>query len=438
MKFLFVQKSGLPWHGIMSLAATLKDKSVDVDLILTDEEKRPLEYIKKFGPDFVGFPVITGEHAWIQPFAEEIKERLPKVKIVMGGPHATFYPETLSNKAWIIRGEAELLLADLLNHDGEPHTVGPADLLNDLDVLPAPDRSIYYKYSHLAKATTKQFLTGRGCPYNCSFCCNHLLRKMYKGHSWVRRRSPENVMREMMQVQYLYGFKTASFSDDVFTLNTKWLEEFLDYYRAELGLPFLCNTRYEQVNEEMLEILKNAGCYGLEMGVESGSEFIRREILTKGKGTNEQITNAGRLIKKFGLRLKTYNMIGLPHETLRDAFKTIELNTKMKPDFAACSFLIPYPRYKIAEYFDTTKLPNSIYKPLDGTSKEIINLQTFFFIATKFPRLTPIIKLLIRLPPNKLFRLLASVFYGLFMSKVHRLTLRDMWRYARHIDPFRI
>jgi radical SAM superfamily enzyme YgiQ (UPF0313 family) len=434
MRYIFVQRNGMAWHGCQNISAMLKQMGNDVDLILTDYEKRPLEYIKKYQPDFVLFPVITGEHLWVQQFASEVKKELPKVKTVMGGPHATLYPDTLKAD-FIVCGEADYLEPDLLSKDNGILYYEP---VRDITLLPQQDRSIYYKYEHLGKASSKQFLSARGCPFSCSFCFGHMSHKMYPDTPRVRRRTPDQVIGEIGSVRARYGLETVSFTDDVFTLNLEWLKKFLDLYKNEIKLPFICNTRFDIINKELLEMLKDAGCYSLEMGIESGVPLIRQRILNKSDKGNEDIIKAGRLIKSFGLGLKTYNIVGIPTESLEDALETVKLNAEIKADQTSCSFMTPYKYYDIAKYYpDGVELTDSIYKPMKHLSKEIINLQTFFFIATKYPFLLPLIKQLIKLPPNIFYRSMAKLIYGLFMARVHKLTIGDMWRY-RKISAFRI
>lgn len=439
MKFLFIQKSGLPWHGVMSLSAILKQDGVETDLILTDGEK-PIPYIRKYNPDFVGFHVISGEHPWVIGLCQAIHKSFHKVKTVVGGPHVTFCPETMTDHAdYIVRGEAEESILTLCSNP--PSGIMPlSPLVEQLSCLPMPDRTIYYKYAHLAKSTVKQFLTGRGCPYNCSFCLNHLARRLYDGQRWVRRRSPENVIAELLQVKENYGFKTISFSDDTFGLDRNWLSKFLYMYKHEVKSPFMCNVRCDTADRELIGMLKDGGCYGVEMGVESGSERIRRDILNKGTATNQKVRDAGRIVKDYGMILKTFNMIGIPTETLDDCFDTIKLNSEMHPDHASCTFLTPYPKYDISKYFGSQMLnqEGSYLEPPEQVSNQVINLQTFFFVAVKFPRLIRLTRILIKCPPNRIYRLLARFIYGLFMAKCHRLTIGDMVRYGLHIKLTRL
>ncbi|NIM47625.1 MAG: radical SAM protein [Candidatus Aenigmarchaeota archaeon] len=469
--FLFVQKSPFPSFGPMFISAVLKKNGYNCDLILASEEKDLIKTILDKKPLIVSFPTITGEHKWILETAREIKKKSKgRILTLLGGPHPTYYPEIIKEKGVdiISLGESEDAILELIcalknkkdikkimnlwikeNDKIYKNEIRP--LVYDLDNLPFPDREIYYKYDFLKKASVKQFLTGRGCPYSCTFCANNLLRKIYQGKGrYIRRRSPDNVISEMKDVRKKYGMKTLSFTDDNFISNQVWLDEFLPKYKKEINLPFMCNVTANLVTESLIKKLKSAGCYGVSMGIESGNEKLRKEILGKYI-TNSQILSAGKTIKKYKLILKTYNILCLPGETVESAFETILLNAAIRPDHTSCSLLQPYPKYDITEFakknnylprnFDVDDVFDSIYSdsPINVSNKnQIKNLQTFFFIAVKYPKLIPLIRMLIKLPPNFVYKWLAKLFYGFYMSRVHKLTLLDIVRYAIHCDPFKI
>ncbi|MFH1073880.1 MAG: radical SAM protein [Candidatus Firestonebacteria bacterium] len=324
-------------------------------------------------------------------------------------------------------------------------------LIEDLDSLPSPDRKIYYKYSFLGKASVKQFLTGRGCPYDCTFCSNHLLRRMYEGKGkYIRRVSPEKIIEEIKTVRQKWGFRSISFTDDVFVMAPAWLDEFLPLFKKEIGVPFMCNVRVNLVTEALVVKLKANGCYGVAMGIESGNEDLRNRVLKK-RISNEEIIKAGRLIKSNGLKLKAFNMLGLPGETFEQALETLEINMKIRPDFTPVALLEPYPKYEITDYavskgylnknYGLDDVAGSIYVPSKIELKDkdkIINLQSFFFLAVKFPVLLPLIKKLVNYKPNIFYKLLTKIIYGYYMSRIHRLTLGDIIRYALHIDATQV
>lgn len=467
MYIIFIAGNSLPSFGLMSVSGVLKTNGHKCELLLLGEEKDVIGIVAKKQPDLVGFSCFTGKHNTMLNIAKRIRQK--GIKVVLGGPHPTYYPEVINEEGVdiIVRGEAEGAMLELagaldsgkditsignlwVKKDGNIYENELRPLIENLDSLPFPDRELYYKYSFLRKSSVKQFLTGRGCPYICSFCSNHLLRKMYaqKG-DFVRRRHPDNVIEEMRQVKSKYGFKTVSFTDDTFILDARWLQDFLPKYRNQIKVPFMCNVRANLVNEAIIKLLKSGGCYGVAMGIEAANEKIRNEVLMKNI-SDEQILSAGNLIKSYGLVLKTYSMLCVPQETVEDGFKTLELNARIKADHAACSLLVPYPRYYIAEYaikngflknsFCVNDVPDSIYKnsPIDLKDKRALhNLQSLFILGVKFPALVPLIRKLIKLPPNVIYRLLSVFLYGFYASKAHRLTIADMVRYALHLEAFK-
>lgn len=455
--------------GVMSLAAVIKEAGWEADLVLPEEENI-FRKVAEFRPDVAAFPVFTGEHQWVLKTARQLKKRHTQVFILLGGPHPTYYPEIIQEKGIdaIIRGEAEGAVLDLLGalekkrpllkiknlwlkKDKKIYKNPLRPLVEDLDSLPLPDREIYYQYDFLRKASVKQFLSGRGCPYNCTFCSNHLLRKMYNGKGkYLRRHLPARVIREIKEVEEKYGFAVISFTDDVFVSDKVWLSEFLSLYKKEIQVPFMVNVTAHSLDEETAKMLSKAGCYGVAMGVESGNEELRFKVLKKFI-TNEQIIESGRLAKKYGLKLKTYNILSLPGETWENVWETVKINQAIKPESATASLLQPYPNYEITKLaikngllpktFDVEDVGESIYlsSPIRLPQKrEFENLQRFFPLVVAFPWATPLVKRLIKLPPNPLFTFLGRVFYGLFMSRVHRLTWGDVIRYFRHMDPFKV
>lgn len=469
MKVVFVQSSVFPQIGIMYLSAIAKERGFETCVLADDEEEDIFRTILRIKPILVGISVYTGDHLKAICLCKKLKNK--NIMTVLGGPHPTYYPEIIYEDSveMIIRGEAEGTFAELLDSIKEKKSLIKIKnlwikknnkvyknelrgIVNDLDSLPVPDRSVYYKsYPFLREISTKQFLTGRGCPYLCTFCSNHILRELYRGKGkYLRRLSPRRAIDEIVEVKIKYGMKTLSFSDDVFATDNMWLDEFIPLYKKRVGLPFMCNLTANLVTPKLIKKLKMSGCYGISMGIESGNENIRTKVLKKYI-SNKQIIFAGRVIKQYGLVLKTYNIICLPGEEIDEAFETIKINALIKPDQTSCSFLQPFPKYEITEYaknkgfldknYNVNDYVGSIYKIspiISKTKNQLENLQTFFFIGSKFPFLLPVIKLLIKLPPNSGYRLVAKVFYGVYMGRVHRLTLRDMINYARHINPIKI
>lgn len=469
MTFLFIQKNAFPLEGVMSLAAVIKNIGWQAEVALAGEEDI-FQALKKYQPKIVGFPVFTGEHHWVLNLAREIKKKHPGIFILLGGPHPTYYPEIIYKRGvdGIIRGEGEGAVVDFLEgyikggsinkiknlwvKKGKKVYKNPLrPLIEPLDILPIPDREIYYRYGFLKNASVKQFLTTRGCPFNCTFCSNHLLKKLYRNKGkFVRRYSPKRVLKEMRGVKEKYGFQTISFTDDVFVYDRVWLKRFLPKYQKEIGAPFICNITASVLDDSLARLLKKGGCYGLAMGVESGVEMIRIDVMKKII-TNKQIKESAKIAHKYNLALKTYNILSLPGESLEDALATIKLNAEIKPTSAAASLLQPYPGYEITKYaiqhnflpksYGTEDVEESIYlsSPIKGRDyQRIENLQALFPLLAAHPWLIPFVKPFLNIQSKTLFRFLARLTYGYYTSKVHRLSFKDKVRYLRHLDPLKV
>jgi anaerobic magnesium-protoporphyrin IX monomethyl ester cyclase len=460
VKLLFIQKLSLFTLGPASISAFIKSKGHECDILLASEEKNLIEKIRQYSPDIIGFSCTTGEHIWVLEMAEKIKKTF-NVPIILGGPHPTFFPEVLENPYVdiICIGEGEHATLELLDkmsrkqditkiknlwvkEDNNIYKNPVRPLISNLDELPFPDRDVYYKYNFLRKLKLKNFISGRGCPYNCTFCFNHSIQKIYANKGkYVRRRSVKNMIDEIIEVKRKYGLKYITFSDDTFILDKKWLEEFLSEYRSKINLPFSCNVRANLIDEDLVRLLKKSNCYVVSMGVESGDEELRNIVLKKGV-TDKQIRDAARLFRKYNLRFKTFNMIALPGETFYKTFENINLNIEIKPTIAGAAILQPYPKLEITDYaikkglldsdpfsqkfgISRTDKSSTILKMNERDKQRFENLQCFYPLIVKFPILRPYIRSLINLPPNKVFKYIEKLTYGILSKRLYKIDLID-------------
>jgi anaerobic magnesium-protoporphyrin IX monomethyl ester cyclase len=134
----------------------------------------------------------------------------------------------------------------------------------------------------------------------------------------------------------------VQFLDAILFPNPRWLREFAPLYKKCIGLPFSANLRADFVTEETAGILADMGCRVTRFGVESGDEHMTREILNRGLDV-EDIRRAFAILEKRGIERWSYNIVGLPEETLPMALKTIRLNAEIKPDLALAFIFYPYP-----------------------------------------------------------------------------------------------
>lgn len=442
-KVLFLQTIQFEYTGVMSISAYLKRAGHDVDLLLESEEGSSFySRIKSHDPDLVAFSAMTGDHVRCLEIATQVKKLLD-VPILMGGPHTTFFPETVEHPALdiVCRGEGEEAVAELcrridrgqdfsdvrnlwVKRNGTivRNDVGPGE--NDLDNYPMPDREIYYKYPYLRDYPTKPFITARGCPYLCSFCFNRDFNRMYHGKvKMLRRHSPQRAIEEMVQVKNQYPLNRLFINDDIFILDRDWLAEFLPSYRREVGIPFACNVRVNLVDEEKVRLLKEAGCYMVMFGIESGDPELRKDILKKNI-TDRQIYRAAELFRRYDIRMKTFNILGLPDETLENGLKTVRINADIKVDYPWCSILQPYPRTELAEIarskgllkddFSLDDLEASFFSGSvlkQPNIRQLIRLQKLFYVGAKMPWTIPIIARLVKLPLDRLFFLVFALTY---------------------------
>ncbi len=453
---LFIQNNQFEYFGPMYLSAVLKQNGHNCKLFVPSQEKNIINEIKKNNPDAFLVSCMTGHHGKDIGFLKELKLRFSK-PILLGGPHPTFFQDVLKIPEidYICIGEGEEFIVDFANKldskgriesipnlgckkNGKIKINPVRNLIKDLDKLPFADRTLYYDhYPALAQYPTKRFLATRGCPYNCSFCFNHTLQSIYSGKGkYMRYRSPENIIEEINQVKALYPTRTIRFPDDSLTINKKWLYAFLKIYKKNIKLPFSCLVRANELDEDIVTALKEANCINVFFGIETGNENLRNNILHKSL-KNEDIIKGAHLLRKHKISFGTYNMLGLPGETLELAFETIKLNQKIKNTLPSSTIMQPYPRTEIVNYalkhgyldkkpdvdLITGMLSDSLFK-IKNINK-FINLNSFFYIAVRFPFLIPLIKLLIKFPPNGFYRFLSFISVGRVRLKAQNLTILE-------------
>ncbi len=456
MKCLFVYKTAsldiTDPMGIMCLIANIKKHGHQADLFLTNLEKDLFAAVRNYAPDVIGFSVTSGSETYYMGLIRRLRQHLPFLSI-LGGPHPTFFPEILNEPEVdiICRGEGDDAVVELLDRLRDGRDYGDVanlwvkkngqvvqnpmrPLIADLDRLPFPDRDSFLKYYAYRHSSVKHFLSSRGCPYDCTYCFNHMLKQLYRdevgGGTYCRIRSVDNVIREIEAVRDNYPLKIVYFHDDLFIMNSAWLKEFSATYKERVGLPMICYVRANLVTEEVVQSLKEANCVTIAMGVESGNDSIRRNVL-KRRMSDEQIIEAGRLFHKYGISIMTQNMVGLPEETIDNAYETININRKLRPAYAWVSIFQPYPRtemhaYCIAKgYLDPHHVQHASYQvesPINtGTTKrQFENLHKLFALAIENSLVLRLSRTLISWPKTPLF----NIAYRLFKGYTHIFRLK--------------
>lgn len=446
-RIVFLQKEWEDNLGVLWIVSNLQAHGFDARVLV--EEKNTYKELAYLRPAVVGYSCMTGQQQWVQESVGRVREAGLASLCVMGGPHPTFFPDALARSGLdgIVRGEGEATTLALMqaivegkdyhqlpgtwwNVDGVIQQNPMACLLSTLDQLPAPDRSYYARYPFLAQNPYKIFITGRGCPFKCTFCFNHALHQLYgKTALYIRRHSPEYVLEELKAVHAAWGLHEVRFSDDHFTMSTKWLRAFLPEYKKHINRPYSVNARVDTLSEEKIALLAESGCRLLCFGIETGREDLRNNMLNKVI-TDEQIYTAAALLKKYKISFLTSNIIGLPGERPEDAWNTIRLNQKIGT---------PLPWYSMMQYFPGTEIFNQAARaniiPADFSPdsiknyfsndyvqqpdmKELRNIHAFSILASRFPALTPMLRWVARhVPYNKLFGLVFSVSNGVLAAK---------------------
>jgi len=353
--------------GIGSIAAVLKEAGHQVSLLYLQDrwkKERLLRRVREEAPDIIAFSTATQQWRYVKEYSQVLKESLD-IPIVCGGNHATLAPEEVISSGtidWVCIGEGELAMVELLHRlqEGQPTKDianiwqvtrkkrviknGPRPLIEDLNSLPFPDREIF-DFDRLLKSNGYYLtiMAGRGCPYACTYCCNPAFNRLYDGlGKVVRTRSPERVIEEITSLRQRYRIDLVDFMDEVFPFRRDWLKQFCQLYAEKVGLPFHLMIRPEMVQKGKLKLLKEAGCQLVRIGIESGNEEFRRQVLNR-QVSNKDIIKAFEEADKLGLKTYSFNMVGLPDETAAHIRDTIALNKLIRPNHIQVSVFYPYP-----------------------------------------------------------------------------------------------
>ncbi len=475
-RILFLQDSGLNESlAVTDLSSWLKSNGHETSLLLEAEEKNLTGEIISANPTLVVIPCPVGGEQVAKRLAKISKTSMPNVPVMMGGTSATFEPSLAldPNIDAVCAGEAEGVTLELVERitanepfsdlanlstqtDGKLISNHPRPLLQNLDDLPMPDRDLYFKHPFIARFPWKKFATGRGCVHSCSFCWNPNLKELYDNadrdlnrgrSSFVRRKSPERAVEEVAWVKERYPLSAVHFSDDLFTIGTRWLEDFAELYSSRVGVPFTCNSSVELVTKNTVEALAAAGCRGLAIGIETGNEDLRSQILNK-RVSNDQVREAARLIKSAGLELTTFNMLGSPGESISDVFETVRLNREIGADHMRVALAVPMPHSEWEQQaWDSGHLTEDYSSGLEGglskpkttfqgsETKAFENFYYIFRLMVRYPKFEPGLRAMLKLKSSKPlhpFRLLNA----LEEKRIFNLAWGEGLRFFSHVgDP---
>lgn len=368
-----------PSIGISSIAAFLKKKGFGVKVVDMYEYSwsEVISSLENSHVDVVGISCLSGQHFNCYQIARLAKEIIePQPVTILGGPHATAFDEQIANHYpqidFVVRGEGEVTTFELLeaiknkkdlqtvkgivyNDDGKVIKTGDREPIESLDVLPFPDYSYfdfeknnYLNDGHLdidpsligtEKLKYAPIITTRGCPYHCLFC------GIYWGHK-VRFRSVENVLAEIESLFESYRIKHFSIMDDSFCVSINRVEKFCQsLLDRNLKITWTCVARIKPISERMLRMMKEAGCIGLNFGVESGSDEM---LKTMNKNTTlDEIVHAFDLVNRIGIRSYALLMVGNPGESKETIEDTVKFIRRCKPQGVIVSPTVILPNSQL-------------------------------------------------------------------------------------------
>jgi radical SAM superfamily enzyme YgiQ (UPF0313 family) len=406
----------IPPLGLLYLAASLQSRGFEVRVIDLDLERekaqaaRIAEICREFSPNLVGISGLTPQMDNLYALARGIKSALPSVPLVCGGAHASALPEQTMKECpqldAVVTGEGELSFASVAEgkefseipgawfREGGKIVRGlPQAVLHDLDSIPLPARELidlgrYEGWSPFKQRPSTHIIASRGCPFNCVYCSEKAVFGF--GH---RRRSPKKVVDEIQMLIEKYGIREIAFYDDLFTANKQWVMDICnEILSRKLKFSWKALSRVDTVSQEMLDKMKEAGCWLVFFGYESGSQRILDNINKKIR--LEQSLEATKMARKAGLKAFGFFMIGNKGDTPETIRETISFAHKVRPDFCQFSIVRPDPGSPLymefkseieakhiswGDYYafpkDTTKMP------LVGTNLSAEELMRFRDIA---------------------------------------------------------
>jgi anaerobic magnesium-protoporphyrin IX monomethyl ester cyclase len=378
MKILFVQpgvyevNNEYPPIGISYLASATRNEGHTVDIYdaasVGCSLTSALEFAIDFQPDVLCLSLYTIGLVEQYKFIKRVKKAIPWVTILAGGPHATALSihtmKECSEIDFLVFGEGEHTIVELFKaiegkmkpislngicyrNNGEVVQNEPRELINNLDEIPFPAFELLkkngFRYSRRSFNLTDNvgvIMSSRGCPFNCAFCF-----KATFGNR-LRRRSPQNVVNEMQWQIKEFSVKEFQFLDDLFAVNSNWLNKFFDELNNQnLKVPWKCLSRVNSVNEEDFRNMHKHGCYGIEFGIESGNDQVLKDA---NKGiTTVQIRKAFKTAKKIGFLTFGFFIFGLIKDTHKTIKQTLKFAKEIRPDLCGFAVLLPFPGTQI-------------------------------------------------------------------------------------------
>jgi radical SAM superfamily enzyme YgiQ (UPF0313 family) len=320
-----------------------------------------------FSPDLVVVSIVEDNYRYAHHMLEIVKSLDKRITTLAGGSTPTVVPRIVMENSYIdyvIQGEGEeacVEFCDLLERGKSAEGIrnlwytqngviksNPVRPFVDMNTLPIQNLD-FWDVRHFIKPyggeiyKSGYYEMSRGCMNKCTYCINHSLQNCLRSAGkYYRRKSVDRLISEIKTHKEKYQLERIFFTDDNFLFMPEHtFNQFIDRWKSEISLPYWVNTTVETINAGRLEKLKASGCDGISIGVESGSEWLRRNILNR-KTRNSTIINTFQLIHEYGIRTSSNIMMGFPAEHEDDVFESVKLLNIIKPKSLDVTFVTPY------------------------------------------------------------------------------------------------
>jgi len=365
-----------PPLGLSYVAATLEQSGFKTEILDANAEflspEETAERIINSQAKYIGFTSVTSTIPLVCKVSSLVRARNGNSVIFVGGPHVTFAAtETLKDCQAIdivVRGEGERTASELVKKmeagediagikgitfrkGGQIAENPDRELIEDIDDIPLPARHLLPIYLYSPSALDNlgfkgskyaTIITARGCPNKCVFCSSAAFWKR------IRARTPENVVDELAKLVERYGVKHVEFLDDTLILSKERMERICHLIlERNLHIKWSCYARINHVTAELVSLMKKSGCKFIQFGVESGNQEILDRV--QKNITLEQVRIAAKIVRRAGIKLMCFFMIGLPGDTEETVRQTIEFAKELKPNFALFCITTPFPGTNLYE-----------------------------------------------------------------------------------------
>ncbi len=373
-----INKQVFPPLGLLTLSAVFKQHGYNnikfIDMLGETQIQNPQD----IEADIFFIYMNTPSSEYCKDIVSQLKPYNRLSKFVVGGPHPSVAGEDCLWADCIVMGEGELASLKILREFPNVKKYYKEELIPNLDEIPFADRDIidikkYARNYELRGVPTTTIVSSRGCSYGkCAFCC-----KYWDGNP-VRYRSAQNIYEEIKQIQEIYGISGIMFFDDEFCSNRKRLIEFCQLVKP-LNINWRCLARVESIREDIIPIMRDAGCVEIAVGIESADQEILNNI--NKKINIEQAEKACQIIKDNNIDLKELFIVGLPGESKESIQKIDDFCAKTQPfdvDFTLLSVFPGSDIWNHPENYDLkfNKKCKSFYKGTPGQYNTVCRIDT--------------------------------------------------------------